>query len=156
MYVYSRVWHHLRWDKIIDHSKFRNFTSSWEMAKATIKLCRRFIFHKINRKNAKKTTDEFFCTFAGMTLLTPNSELCNFITSGQLIKTPQNFVQSSFFHKIIKNIPQKQWWVFCPRSPSVLHEFWSYLKQTCQFTGSLLPLRSTQRTLNKVFTLEIT
>ena len=44
-----------------------------------------------------------FCTFAGMTLLTPDSKLCNFITSRELIKTPQNIARG-FFHKIIKSM----------------------------------------------------
>ena len=40
-----------------------------------------------------------FCTFVGMTSLTPDSKLRNFITFWELIKTLQNFVQ---VHKIIK------------------------------------------------------
>ena len=37
-----------------------------------------------------------FCTLAGMTSLTPDAKLLNFINSGTLIKTPQNYVQGSF------------------------------------------------------------
>ena len=43
-----------------------------------------------------------FCTFAGMTSLTLNSKLCNFITLWNLTKTLQNFVQSSFSIKLRK------------------------------------------------------
>ena len=47
-------------------------------------------------KNAKKTSGEMFCTFAGMASLPQYSKLCNFITSLILTKAPQKFVQGSF------------------------------------------------------------
>lgn len=86
-----------------NHSKFCNFINSWQMLKTTIELRKRFYFHKINKKNGKKTRNELFCSFAGMTLLTLGSKLCNFVTSWELIKTQKNFVQSSFFIKSLKS-----------------------------------------------------
>ena len=43
-----------------------------------------------------------FFTFLGMISLASNSKLCKFITSLKLIKPPQNFVQGSFFIKLVK------------------------------------------------------
>ena len=40
--------------------------------------------------------------FAGIMSLTPDSELYNFITLGELITTPQNFVEGSFSIKSLK------------------------------------------------------
>ena len=40
--------------------------------------------------------------FAGIMSLTPDSELYNFITLGELIITPQNFVEGSFSIKSLK------------------------------------------------------
>ena len=37
-----------------DYSKLRNFISSCEMFKTTIKLCQRFFFHKINKNTRVK------------------------------------------------------------------------------------------------------
>ena len=48
------------------------------MIYTTINLHKRFFFHKINKNTkAKKTSDEMFYIFAGMTLLTPDSKLGN-------------------------------------------------------------------------------
>ena len=47
-----------------------------------------------------------FYTFAGMTSLTTDSELYNFIASWELTKTPQHFVQGSFS---IKSLKLKLW-----------------------------------------------
>ena len=54
------------------------------MVKTTIKLCKMFFFHVINKNMQRKL---------GMKCL--DSKLCNFVTSLELIKTPQNFVQYS-------------------------------------------------------------
>ena len=80
-----------------NRSKLRNFISSWKMVKNTIKFYRLFL----NKTN--KTRVEMFCTSAGMTSLTLNPRLRNFITPGNLIKTPQNFIQGSFSIKLTKN-----------------------------------------------------
>ena len=72
------------------------------MVKNTIKLCRRFFLQKVNKNIQKKTRSEMFCAFAGMTSLTSNLKLHNFITSEKLIKTPQNIVQGSFPVKLTK------------------------------------------------------
>ena len=42
------------------------------------------------------------CIFVGMTSFLPDSKLWNFFTSGELIKSPQNFVQGSFFIKSLR------------------------------------------------------
>ena len=89
----------LRYSLIIE-----NFATSWVRKKYTknaIKLIRRFFLHKSNKK-CKKTTGEMFCIFAGTTSLTLNSKLYNFITSRNLIKTPQNYAQGSFSIKLTK------------------------------------------------------
>ena len=59
----------------------RNFISSWKIVKNTIKLYRRFLLHKTNKKNAKRTRSEMLYTFAGMTSLMLNPKLCNFVNS---------------------------------------------------------------------------
>ena len=54
------------------------------MVKNTIKLYRRFFSKNLTKKltkKTKKTRGEMFCAFVGMTSLTLNSKLCNFITS---------------------------------------------------------------------------
>lgn len=61
------------------------------MSKWHIKLCKRFFSHKINKDMQIKPGMKFlhFCTFLGMTSLASDSNLCNFITSWELIKTLQ-------------------------------------------------------------------
>ena len=85
-----------------NHSKFSKFISSWKMFEKTFKLCRRFFLHKTNKKTAKRTRSEMFCTFAGMTSLSLNWIICNFMILWNLTKMPQNFVQSSFSIKLKK------------------------------------------------------
>ena len=77
-----------------NRTKFRNFTSSWEvvkmiikMVKMTIKLCKSFFFHKIPK-------DEMLWAFVGMTSFTLDSKLCDFITSWELNKTPQTLCKA--------------------------------------------------------------
>ena len=53
-------------------------------------------------KNAKKTRGEIFCTFSSMKSRTLYSKLGNFVTSWNMTKTPQNFVQGSFSIKLTK------------------------------------------------------
>ena len=110
MYVFSRVWRHIRRD---NHSKLRNFINSWEMAKTTIKRCKWLNW---------KTRDELLCAFAGMTSLTRDSKLCNFITWWELIKTPQNFIQGSFSTKSFEFCYKNWGRVFGLRS-SLTHSF---------------------------------
>ena len=50
-----------------------------------------------------------FCTFAGMTWLTPDSELCHFMRTDQ---NTTKLCTSFFFRKVIKIMKQKQVWVF--------------------------------------------
>ena len=53
---------------------------------------------------------ETFCAFAGMMSLTSNSILCNFITSWELVKAPQNVIQTRLFsRKINKSINDCNW-----------------------------------------------
>ena len=63
------------------------------MVRNTIKLCIRFFLHKIKKQ---RKTGEMFSTFAGMTSLTSNWKLFNFINLRKLTKTPKNFVQGSY------------------------------------------------------------
>ena len=53
-------------------------------------------------KYVKKTSGEIFCTFAGVASLTLDSELCNFITLRERMKTTPNFLQGSFPIKSLK------------------------------------------------------
>ena len=79
-----------------NHSKLCNFTSSWKMVKNTIKLYyRKRFLHKSN-KNVRKTRGDMFYAFVGMASHAPNTKLCNSVTSWNLTKSPQNFVQCSF------------------------------------------------------------
>ena len=83
-----------------NHSKLCNYISSLEIVKMTIKLCKRFFFHEIN-----KNMQIMFCTLAGMTSLTPDTKLRNFINSWTLIKTPHHFgIRSPLIMKFISEI----------------------------------------------------
>ena len=53
-------------------------------------------------KTAKKSRGDMFHTFAGVTSHTLNAKLCNFITSWNLIKSPQNFAQRFFSIQLTK------------------------------------------------------
>ena len=85
-----------------NRSKLCNFISSWKMVKNTIKLYYRRCFIYKSNKNAQKTRGDIFYAFADMTSFTLNAKLCNFITSWNLIKAPQNFVQRSFSIQLTK------------------------------------------------------
>ena len=112
------------------------------MVKTTIKLCN-FFFHKISTTGAKKTRAEMFCKFTVVTSLAPNSKLCNFITSWELIKTPQNFLQDSFSIKSLK-LCYKNGVSFWPQGPSKKDiKYWlsarlHYQKLTLSIFGGLL------------------
>ena len=71
------------------------------MVRNTINLPMMLFIHKTN-KICKENKGEMFRTFAGITSLTLNSKLCNFITLLNLTKMLQNFVQDSFFIKLTK------------------------------------------------------
>ena len=43
-----------------NYLKLRNFISSWEMVKTTIKLCKRFFFHKIKKNMQRKPRMKYF------------------------------------------------------------------------------------------------
>ena len=62
----------------------------------------------------------FKCT--SMTSLPPDSELCNFITFGELMKAPQNFAQGSFSIKSLK-IFHKNRGEFLASGPLILGNF---------------------------------
>ena len=103
IYVQLRVWHDLR----VRHNLIiQNFTTSWIHNKwskrpKNCELCKRFF--SLNKQiYAKKTRNKILYIFAGIMSLTPDSELYNFITSWELITTPQNFVQGSFSIKSLK------------------------------------------------------
>ena len=85
-----------------NHGKLRNFISSLKMYKNTTKLYRFFLHKSYKKKNSKKIRWEMFCTFECMTSLELNSKLYKFLTSTNLIKTPQNFVQDSFSMQLRK------------------------------------------------------
>ena len=61
----------------------QNFVTPWERSFSII----------LTKNFRRKTSGEMFCTFAGMISATPDSKLCNLMTSWKLIKTPQNFSQ---------------------------------------------------------------
>ena len=71
------------------------------MVRNTIKLTKILFLHKRNTKY-KENKGEMSRKFAGMTSLTLNSKLCNFIILLNLTKTLQNFVQDSFSMKLTK------------------------------------------------------
>ena len=96
-----------------NHSNLHNFASSWKVVKNTIKLDRRFYHHEI-KKICDKTRGEIFCAFAGMTPLTPNSKLCNYLASWSLTKTSQNFVQGSLSIKLTKIKTEVKFWPKVP------------------------------------------
>ena len=80
-----------------NHGKLRNFISSLKMYKNTTKNTTGFFsINLTKKKNSKKIRCEMFCTFECMTSLELNSKLYKFLTSTNLIKTPQDFVQDSF------------------------------------------------------------
>ena len=83
-------------------SKLCNFISTWEMGKATIKLCKKFFFHKFNKNTQRKPWMKCFVHSLVSRHLTLDSKLCNFITLWELIKAPQNFVQGTFSIKSLK------------------------------------------------------
>ena len=99
----------------LNHWKLRNFAISRKMDKNTMKLYRRFFL--LNKKNAKKTGGELFCTLGGMTSLTLNPNIYNFITYWNLIKTPRNFVQDSFSIKSTKTWQESSGEVFRSHFP---------------------------------------
>ena len=71
------------------------------MVRNTLKLTKMLFLHKTNTK-CKENKSEMFRTFAGMTSLTLNSKLCDFIILLNLTNTLQNFVQDSFSIKLTK------------------------------------------------------
>ena len=71
------------------------------MVRNTLKLTKMLFFHKTNTQ-CKENKSEMFRTFAGMTSLTLNSKLCDFIILLNLTNTLQNFVQDSFSIKLTK------------------------------------------------------
>ena len=84
------------------------------MVKTTIKFCKSFFFYEINKNMQEKRTKCFY--ICGMTSLTLDSKHCNFITSEELIKTPQNFVQDSFSKKSLRSC-HKHRGGFWPKDP---------------------------------------
>ena len=85
----------------LNQSKRLDFIISRKRIKSTIKLCTMFFLHKTNKNTQRKTTrGEMFCTFAGMTSLTPNSN--NFVKSDQ---NATKLRASFFFHEIKKSMP---------------------------------------------------
>ena len=78
--------------KICFHKNNTKYCTKFCYYKNTIKHCSQFFFHKINKNMQRKLGVKHFCTSKGMTSLTPNSKLCNFITLWKLIKPQQNFV----------------------------------------------------------------
>ena len=77
---------------------------------------------------------KMFCTFTGMTSITPDSKLCNFITSCELsIKTPQNFAQGSFSIKSLKlcHKNRNEFWPQVPFNPCVEKMKHKFPTMTC-------------------------
>ena len=77
------------------------FIRSWEMHKTTIKLCKRFFFHKIKRIMGRKPGMKYFVHSRLWSHLR-QVQNCNFITLWELIKTPQSFEQGPSCIKSIK------------------------------------------------------
>ena len=69
------------------------------MVKNTVKICRKFIHHKINKNIKRKLGVKCFANEM-MSL----ASATNLMTSLKLTKTPKNFVQRFFLHKINKNV----------------------------------------------------
>ena len=97
-FIHSLVWRHSR--RIQNFITLQGliktpqkFISLWETVKTTIKLCKRFFFHKINKKMQSKPGIKYFIH----SLVWRHSRrIQNFITLQGLIKTPQKFIQGSF------------------------------------------------------------
>ena len=102
------------------HSEL-NFSSSWKIVTNTIKLCRKFILHKINKNMKRKPGMKYIVHWQVWRHI--KFKLCNFITSLKLIKTPKTFVQSSFFIKLIK-MCHKNSCSFGLRSPLKIYVTW--------------------------------
>ena len=81
--------------KLCFHKNNTKYCTKFCYYKNTIKHCSQFFFHKINKNMQRKLGVKHFCTSKGMTSLTPNSKLCNFITLWKLIKPQQNCVTPS-------------------------------------------------------------
>ena len=54
LFVFIRVYDFTYVKTQFSHSKLHNFISSWDIIKATIKLCKKFFFHKINKNMQRK------------------------------------------------------------------------------------------------------
>ena len=66
------------------------------------------------KKYAEKIRGEIFCAFTGMTSLTLNTKLFNYIAFWSLTKTPQNFVQDSLSIKLTKIKTEVKFWAKVP------------------------------------------
>ena len=99
-YVHPRVWCHLRRDAVesFKTSQLHKFVKNSQKHFFSLKLA----------KNTKKTRGEIFCTFSSMKSLTLYLKLGNFVTSWNMTKTPQNFVEGSFCIKLTKEFPKNR------------------------------------------------
>ena len=79
-----------------------NLTSSWKMVKNTVKVYYRRCFLHKSTKKCKENQGWHVFYIRGMTSHTLNAKLCKFITSWNLMKSPQNFVQRPFSIQLTK------------------------------------------------------
>ena len=99
------------------------------MIKTTIQLCKCSFSIKLT-KLCKENQYEMFCTFAGITSLTPHVKLCNL---WKLIKTPKNFAQGSFSIKSLKlcHKNRNEFWPQVPFKPCVEKMKYKFPTMTC-------------------------
>lgn len=113
-----------------NNSKPIKSISSWNMVKNTKTLYVVLFLNKTS-KECKKTQQVMFCIFAIMMSLTLNSKFCKVITSWNLTKMSQNFVQDSFSINLTKIChkskgkfwPQVQFKVFLNANRVFLNKF---------------------------------